>query len=116
QWNGFSPVCIRIWASISRFVKYIWILPLRCTLPCRLRPFESGNLFPQSVQEKGRRPAWRLTWLSRAARLLRTRPHSPHWFLSSRLPMTDKGCNGDTTGGALTGMGRRETLGGNTNV
>lgn len=30
--------------------------------------------------------------------------------------MTDKGCNGDTTGGALTGMGKRGTLGGETIV
>lgn len=28
--------------------------------------------------------------------------------------MRDKGCNGDTMGGALTGMGWRETLGGST--
>lgn len=148
QWNGFSPVWIRMWASTSRFEKnpllqiwqtkglillctiwrclvrpklytkpfphclQIWILPLRCTRPCRLRPLESGKRFPHSLQEKGRWPVWRLTWLSRAALLLRTRPHSPHWFLSKRQPMTDNGCNGDTTGGAQTGMGLRETLGG----
>uniref|UniRef100_A0A3B4T4N7 Uncharacterized protein n=1 Tax=Seriola dumerili TaxID=41447 RepID=A0A3B4T4N7_SERDU len=60
QWNGFSPVWIRMWASTSRFPLphcwQVWILPLRCTRPCRLRPLESGKLFPQSVHEKGRRP------------------------------------------------------------
>lgn len=30
--------------------------------------------------------------------------------------MTDKGCNGDTMGGPLKGMGWRETLGGYTTV
>lgn len=63
------------------------------------------KFFPQSEHERGWSLAWRLTWLSRAALLVRTWPHFPHWFLSKRGPMNDNGSNGDATAGAVLTIG-----------